>query len=193
MRSGSNCGIMPAVRGNLKQYAIGAAGGAVASAAIVALYLVATANARGADGGDWLAFAGVFFGVMATIGGTRWLEKSKEREAKRAVKAALGAAVDHLRTTLNQFPENPQKGRALADIKQQVAYIVSLSNEVSQNAWFARLALHEFGFYMPDLLNALNREVTGMEPAEVRQARMVDICNAMHTYAHKVGNNVGRF
>lgn len=173
---------MSAVRGNLKQYAIGAAGGAVASVAIVALYLIVTANARGADGGDWLAFAGVFFGVMATMLGTIGVERYKEREKDREVIAALRVGLSTWIETVDSFPAN-QTNAVLRDMEQQVGFLASVAGQLGRNQLTAMIGMSAFNFHVPTMIDALRTNLLAMARGPQHLVQMNDILRDMRHYA----------
>lgn len=182
MRSGRNCGIMPAVRGNLKQYAIGAAGGGAATMLIIAIYIVATANARGADGGDWLNFAAVIFGVGATIGGTLAIERLMDARNHSNAVAGLLEALTMWTATVGQITADLTPAR-IGDLRQQNAYIITLSAELGRSARTQRMIAHAFTFHVPAMIGALEKAMTEMVGAQ--QAVIVGhVANEMTRYAH---------
>ena len=162
------------MRGDLKGIAQGAGGGVLAGAAVLATYIVATANARGANGGDWLAFAGVFFGVAFTIAGTLSVDWFRKARADKAVAIALQKALGDWIKTINAYPQN-RNAAALKDLDQQLAYITSLAPEVSRDATLLNLALHAFGFHVPRMIETLQRQLVSMTPvAPADEQRVLD-------------------
>lgn len=169
---------------NLARIGQGAAGGLIAGSLVLATYLLATARMNGADGGDWLAFAGVVVGVAATISASITIDRLKERRAHRTVKASLLSAIDIWIETVNSTPENLNKGR-FNDLRQQHAYINSIAADLTREAMTAKMACHYFTFHVPAMINGLERAVN--EEEGVLQAAFVDsIVGEMRSYGMTV-------
>lgn len=169
------------MRGDLKGLGIGAIGGLIGSGAVLALYFIALANTQGADGGDWLAFAGVAVGVFATISGTLAIERLKERRTTRAALANMGEAVGIYIGTVNNTPANLNPAQ-FADLRQQHAYISHLSGELAGASGRQRMAAHLFSFHAPAMVARLERSLTEFEGAA--QIALVNyIVGEMRSYA----------
>src|SRR3546814_6414021 len=95
----------------LKRVGEGALGGLISGTILLAAYLLATANMNGADGGDWLAFAGVVVGVGATITGTLAIDRLKDRRAHKAATASLLHALDLWAVTVDTTATNLNPAR----------------------------------------------------------------------------------
>lgn len=171
------------MRGNLKGLGIGAAGGLIASGSLLAIYFVASARAEGADGGDWLQFASVFFGVTATIAGTLAIERIKRGRAhSNAVKNLLGA-LDIWCATLDTLPADLNNAR-IADLRQQHAYISFVSGDISRDQGRASMATHLFCFHVPKMIDALAKSLDVGGEQEVLVVTYA--INEMRSYANTV-------
>lgn len=168
----------------MKSIAQSAAGGLIAGSLVLAAYLLATANMNGADGGDWLAFAGVVVGVVATISASIAIDRLKERRAHRTVKSSLLSAINIWIETVNSTPENLNKGR-FADLRQQHAYITSIATELTREAMSAKMACHNFSYHVPAMINGLERAVNE-EEGVVQDAFVSSIVGEMRSYGMTV-------
>lgn len=168
----------------MKSIAQSAAGGLIAGSLVLAAYLLATANMNSADGGDWLAFAGVVVGVVATISASIAIDRLKERRAHRTVKSSLLSAINIWIETVNSTPENLNKGR-FADLRQQHAYITSIATELTREAMSAKMACHNFSYHVPAMVNAI--EKAAVEQDGAAQLVLVDhIVGEMRSYGTTV-------
>ncbi|MEO7466767.1 MAG: hypothetical protein ABIV36_07130 [Sphingobium limneticum] len=164
----------------LASIAVGAAGGAISGSALLACYFVASAKANGADGGDWLSFAGVFFGVAATIGGTLGIESIRERMRH-------GRAVSDLDAALSIWIETSGRARialgrdVLADLREQIAYISAISADLSRSKRAAVAGTHNFNFHAPSMIKHLEEAMTML--ADNRQTFITYITGEMVSYA----------
>lgn len=149
---------------NLTRIGQGAAGGLIAGSLVLAAYLLATANMNGADGSDWLAFAGVVVGVAATITGTLAIDRLKERRAHKAAVASLLHALDLWADTVDTTAANLNPAR-FNDLRQQHAYISLLSGDLSRDANSAKMAAHYFSFHVPAMINGLEKALAEHEGA----------------------------
>src|SRR3546814_8987947 len=129
----------------LKRVGEGALGGLISGAILLAAYLLATANMNGADGGDWLAFAGVVVGVGATITGTLAIDRLKDRRAHKAATASLLHALDLWAVTVDTTATNLNPAR-FNDLRQQHAFISLIAGDLSRDANTAKMAAHYFSF-----------------------------------------------
>jgi hypothetical protein len=66
---------------NWRERIMQSAAGAGAGSLVTVLYVAAREN--GVSAGDWLQFAGVFLGVIATMLGTLWVQDSSARSKRR--------------------------------------------------------------------------------------------------------------
>jgi hypothetical protein len=148
----------------LKRIGEGVAGGLISGSVLLTVYLLATANMNGADGGDWLAFAGVVVGVGATIMGTLAIEQLKQRSAHKAAKASLLLALDIWDRTVADTPANLNPAN-FADLRQQHAYISLIAGDLNRDANAAKMGAHYFSFHIPAMINALVKVLADMEGA----------------------------
>lgn len=169
----------------LKGISQGVIGGLLSGGAILGTYLLVTANAKGADGGDWLAFAGVFFGVVFTIVGTRTIEQMKERATHKAAIKRLRGALDVWTATVNEFP-GAQNMETLADLRQQLEYIGAIGADVGRELVATNLALHIFTFHVPAMVLKLRKIVVEMDPGAHQQVAMNLVLDDLRAYAQNV-------
>ena len=163
----------------------GIIGGLLSGGAIFGAYLLVTANANGADGGDWLAFAGVFFGVVFTIMGSRALEQMNERAAQKAAIKRLRGALDVWTATVNDFP-GAQNMATLADLRQQLEYIGAIGADVGRDVVATNLSLHIFTFHVPAMLEKLRKIVGEFDPGAPQQVAMNLVLTDLRAYAQNV-------
>ena len=169
----------------LKGISQGIIGGLLSGGALLGIYLLVTANANGADGGDWLAFAGVFFGVVFTIMGTRAIEQIKERTAQKAAIKRLRGALDVWIATVNEFP-SAQNMETLADLRQQLEYIGAIGADVGRDVVATNLALHVFTFHVPAMVQKLRKIVVEMDPGAPQQVAINLVLADLRAYAQNV-------
>ncbi|PHP18766.1 hypothetical protein CG471_15980 [Sphingobium sp. IP1] len=101
---------------------------------VVACYIVARARIDGADAGDWLAFAGVIFGVMLTAGVTVGIQKFGDWEKFQPLRKRALAEVDELRAATKWYIENkrPQTmSRKASDFRGRIEEISAMNWELS--------------------------------------------------------------
>jgi hypothetical protein len=169
----------------LKGISQGVIGGLLSGGAILGIYLLVTANANGADGGDWLALAGVFFGVVFTIMGTRAIEQLKERAAQKAAIRRLRGALDVWTATVNEFP-GAQNMATLADLRQQLEYIGAIGADVGRDVVATNLSLHIFTFHVPAMLEKLRKIIVEFDPGAPQQVAMNLVLADLRAYAQNV-------
>lgn len=155
-------------------------GGLLAGSALLALYLVASANLNGATGGDWLAFAGVFFGVMATMVGTIAVERWRERRKHSRATRQLIPAVDEWIATVEGLPDIPGNSN-IADLKEQCAYIAILAAGINRDDTQSAMAAHAFCFHIPTMIDRL-REAVSAQPGPKEAVIITLALNDMKEY-----------
>ena len=155
----------------------------MSGAGVLSCYFVARANANGANGGDWLSFAGVFLGVVATIVGTLLIETIREQINHRRAAADLDVA-------LSIWVRTAEGARAalgrdvLGDMRQQVAYISAISADLSRSKRAAVFGMHNFNFHVPVMVERLEEAMTML--ADNQNTFILHITADMISYAETV-------
>lgn len=169
------------MEGKFKGIAEGIGGGLVAGALVLAVYFLISANATGADGGDWLNFAGVIFGVMATVGGAMAIERiSERRRHKRAVRN-LRPALQIWTETIKGLDTIPTKAN-IANLREQIAYITTLTADLDRDLPHVTMTSHAFCFHIPAMVEKLS-QVADDGPSPTQAVVITIALNDMRQYA----------
>lgn len=169
------------MKNSLMSLALGGLGGLLSGVALLSAYFIATASAKGADGGDWLAFAGVFFGVVATISGTLSINWINDRVAHRRTVKALNGLLEIWSLTATDVYANLGLD-LISDLRQQQAYIAAVAEELGRDAARERMAAHTFCFHTPAMINRLEKLL--VQPRDPTIERSVNhVGDEMRRYA----------
>lgn len=154
---------------SLKGVGIGALGGLVSSLVVIALYIVATANAAGADAGDWLSFAGVVVGVAITILGTLSVDWFKRRAIEHRSIENMIIQLRRWESAAQAMGDDPMNGylmhlRATHAYIEGITFTLPYDPVVHQNA-------HGFVFHGRDMLDRMSDALD--EPNTERRNRAI--------------------
>lgn len=119
---------------------------------------------EGVTAGEWLQFAAVFLGVMATIGGTLWLQSHSEEKKRKSQAKNVIDAIDLIENLAKELNDSP--------LEEPVAHVSAIDTSFQHLSW-ARDQLEGVSFRVYSGLTAF------LEVWNLEREKWLELANAI--------------